>query len=88
MDRHQLHRELDRLHQELEDVDNLDPEGRDKLRKIQADIRDLLDHERPAERYGDLGNQLRDSVYHFDASHPVLARRLAQVIDSLALFNL
>jgi len=31
---------------------------------------------------------LEDAVVHFEASHPTLARRLAAVIDTLALYGL
>jgi hypothetical protein len=85
MNRQELHRELERLHRELTQTDSTDP----RLRKLQADIDGLLkSEEAEAGKYGDLGDQLKDGIYHFDASHPQLAKTMAQVIDSLALFNL
>ena len=85
MNRQELHGEFERLHRELGETDSTDP----RLRKLQADIDDLLKSEAAeAGKYGDLGDQLKDGIYHFDASHPQLARTMAQVIDSLALFNL
>lgn len=85
MDRRQLHKELERLHIELTETGSNDP----RLQKLKADIDALLKSEKQeSSSYGDLGDQLKDSIYHFDASHPQLARTMAQVIDSLALFNL
>jgi hypothetical protein len=85
MDRELLHKELARLHKQLTQTDSADP----KLKKLQADIQALLESEdSESGKYGDIGEQLKDSIYHFDASHPQLAKTMAQVIDSLALFNL
>jgi len=85
MNKQELHRELERLHRELAQSDSNDP----RLRKLQADIDALLKREdAESSLYGDLGDQLKDGIYHFDASHPQLAKTMAQVIDSLALFNL
>jgi len=85
MNREELHQELERLHRELAQTDSTDP----RLRKLQADIDGLLKSEEvEAGKYGDLGDQLKDGIYHFDASYPQLAKTMAQVIDSLALFNL
>ena len=85
MNKQELHRELERLHRQLGESDTNDP----RLRKLQADIDALLKREdAESTHYGDLGDQLKDSIYHFDASHPQLAKTMASVIDSLALFNL
>lgn len=85
MTRQELHRELERLQRELAQTDSSDP----RLQKLQAAIEALLKSEdSESGRYGDLGEQLKDGIYHFDASHPQLAKTMAQVIDSLALLNL
>jgi ABC-type transporter Mla subunit MlaD len=85
MNRQELHRELERLHREISDADSKDP----RLGKLKADLESLLGRgDAASSHYGDLGDQLKDGIYHFDASHPQLAKTMAQVIDSLALFNL
>lgn len=85
MNRQELHRELERLHREITNSDSNDP----RLQKLKADLEALLQREdAESSHYGDLGDQLKDGIYHFDASHPQLARTMAQVIDSLALLNL
>ena len=85
MNRQELHRELERLHREITNSDSSDP----RLQKLKADLEALLQREEPeSSHYGDLGDQLKDGIYHFDASHPQLAKTMASVIDSLALFNL
>ena len=85
MDRQQLHKELERLRQQLAQTDSADP----RLRKLQADIQALLDStDSESGQYGDISEQLKDSIYRFDASHPQLAKTMAEVFDSLAMFNL
>lgn len=85
MNKEELHRELERLHRQISDTDSRDP----RLAKLKADLEALLKREdAEASHYGDLGDQLKDGIYHFDASYPQLAKTMAQVIDSLALFNL
>ncbi len=85
MNRQELHSELERLHREIDATDSSDA----RLAKLKADLEALLKREdAESSHYGELGDQLKDGIYHFDASHPQLARTMAQVIDSLALFNL
>lgn len=85
MNRQELHQELERLHRAINETDSSDP----RLAKLKADLEALLKREdAESSHYGAFGDQLKDGIYHFDASHPQLAKTMAQVIDSLALFNL
>lgn len=85
MNKQELHLELERLHREISATDSSDP----RLGKLKADLEALLKRENAEpSHYGDLGDQLKDGIYHFDASYPQLAKTMAQVIDSLALLNL
>jgi len=90
VDQHRLRKDLERLQEELAQTSATDERSGAALAKLRQDIQTLLNQREPVEahQYQSIGDQLRDTVYHFDASHPQLASTMAQVIDSLALFNL
>jgi hypothetical protein len=85
MSQDDLRRTLEHLHAELERAGDLDAATRDRLRALQADVRNALDKS-PAE--SSLRQRLEDAIIEFEASHPELARRLGRVIDTLAFYNL
>jgi hypothetical protein len=68
----------------------VDSKDQDLLRHLTGDIRALLDRQaagRAAEQ-GELRRRLAEAVSRFEASHPDLAKTLANAIDTLALYNL
>lgn len=81
----ELRKILEQLHAELASTDTIDAALRDRLQALQRDIGDALGKETPP---ASLRGMLEDAVVHFEASHPTLARRLAAVIDTLALYGL
>lgn len=85
MNQDRLRRILEQLHAELASTDAVDAPLRDRLRRLQRDVRDALATETPP---ASLRERLEDGVAHFEASHPTLASRLAEVIDTLALYGL
>ncbi len=90
MDQERLRRDLERLDLEIADAGPSDEKRTALLQKLRDDIRGLLADPDSATgtRYDSVRASLEDSVYHFDASHPKLAKTMAEVIDTLALFNL
>jgi hypothetical protein len=90
MDQERLRRDLERLDEEIAQAGPSDERRTALLQKLRDDIRDLLDHPDTASstRYDSVRASLEDSVYHFDASHPKLAKTMTEVIDTLVLFNL
>ncbi|MGH7517349.1 MAG: DUF4404 family protein [Gemmatimonadales bacterium] len=85
MSQDDLRRTLEHLHAELGRAGDLDAATRERLRALQADVRNALDRS-PAE--SSLRQRLEDAIMEFEASHPELARRLGRVIDTLAFYNL
>ena len=76
---------LEKLHQELEHTEVNDEASREKLRHLDADIRDLL------RRSGDnvqtdepMLERFQDSIDHFEASHPRLTMMLSQMMSILS----
>jgi uncharacterized protein DUF4404 len=85
MEPERLRRILEQLHAELAGTEPVDGAARAQLRRLQDEITDALSKETPP---GALRQRLENSVAEFEASHPVVARRLAEVIDTLALYGL
>jgi negative regulator of sigma E activity len=76
---------LEKLHTELEHVDVTDEAGRERLRHLDADIRELL------RRSGDeietdepMLERLQDSIDHFEETHPSLTMMLSQMMTILS----
>ncbi|HUL49423.1 MAG TPA: DUF4404 family protein [Gemmatimonadales bacterium] len=84
-----LHRLLTDLHQQLLEARSVDPKDQALLRHLAEDIR-ALTKARPTEppEYAIVRQRLMDGVSAFEASHPQLSQALANVIDTLALYNI
>jgi hypothetical protein len=85
-----LHELLTELHAELLAARSVDPKDRDLLRHLADDIRALVDKKPRAGQGepGELRQRLAEAVSRFEASHPDLAKTLANAIDTLAFYNL
>lgn len=76
---------LERLHNELATVEASDEAGRERLRRLEADIRALLERsEEQAERDEPLLERLQDSIDHFEETHPQLTLMLSQAMTILS----
>ena len=86
MDKQQLHKRLEELHTELQQVDSTDARERESLRKLAGDIEELLARKEgaPAHEYKGLAERLREEVEQLEAEHPQAALLMGQVIDALA----
>ncbi len=78
-----LHKHLTDLHSELLAARSVTPKDRELLQQLAADIRAIVEG-KPAP----LRQRLAEGVKAFEASHPQLSKTLANVIDTLALYNL
>lgn len=90
MDNPQLRETLEELHAELERTRSVDEESRQKLQHLMNDIQAILDTsgEVPAHHYESLGDRLRESLEHFEDSHPRLTLSIGKVLDNLAAIGL
>ena len=76
---------LEKLNLELETMEVTDEAGRERLRNLQADIRDLLSRaQEPAETDEPLLERLQDSIDHFGETHPQLTLMLSQMMTILS----
>jgi hypothetical protein len=86
MDDPELHEALVKLHQELEQADDLDDESREQLKHLMVDIRTVLDRQPPSAEEEDesLVDQLSESIQQYEVSHPSLTAALQHALDILS----
>lgn len=89
MDKRHFHKLLTELQTELASAPALDPKDRELLRSIDEEIRAMVAGDAaPAAGYEPLRERLVAGITRFETSHPHLAKALARMIDTLALYNL
>ncbi|HEU0295062.1 MAG TPA: DUF4404 family protein [Anaerolineales bacterium] len=82
MEENDLTNLLKQLRAELANIKVVDQQGRELLRGLNADIRNLL--ERSEDDSDDsLLERLQDSIDYFEATHPRLTQALSQLLNSL-----
>ena len=86
MDAQHLHTRLQRLHNELSQIESVDDHERRALQQLMADIQEILEREEghAIQKYGQLSERLRDNIAQLEASHPTVTLLMGQVIDTLA----
>lgn len=76
---------LERLHNELATIEVTDDAGRERLRRLEADIRDLLERsEELTEKDEPMLERLQDAIDHFEETHPQLTLMLSQAMTILS----
>jgi hypothetical protein len=85
MDDPELHEAVDKLHQELEQADDLDDESRHQLEHLMGDIRTALDRQQAeGEEDESLLEQLNESIQRYEASHPSITAALQHALEILS----
>jgi chromosome segregation ATPase len=86
MDKQQLHKRLEELHAELQQVDTVDAGERETLQRLSSDIQELLAQKDDASshQYKSLSERLREGIEKLEASHPQATMLMGQVVDALA----
>jgi len=76
---------LEKLHHELERTEAMDERGREMLRHLDADIRNLLKRSgAKAETVEPLLERLQDTIDHFEITHPRLTRMISEMMTILS----
>lgn len=85
MSKEEIHHQLERLHEELQQIDSVDERGRQLLQALMSDIQKLIESEgRSQQEVSErLGEGLKDGIELFEASHPQATMLMAQVVDAL-----
>jgi len=86
MDQNAMRDALTRLHAELDNIDHVDPTSGAALKKLAEEIRRILENsgEIPESHHQSLRESLKESVGHFEASHPLLVSTMNRIIQSLS----
>lgn len=80
-----LHELLEKLQGELEQIDVTDEADRQRLRRLEADIRSLRERSNAQEETDDsMLERFQDSVDHFGTSHPEFTMMISQMMTILS----
>jgi hypothetical protein len=90
MTREALRETLARLHAELEEADTVDTALRADLERAIAEIRGVIERERPAgaEEVHPLGERLEELALRFEQSHPMLTQAIGGVVRALGAMGI
>ncbi len=86
MDDGDLRKLLEQLHGEIEHTETVDEKGRELLRHLGADIRELLDRSENEQVRPDasLVGRLEKTIDHFEVTHPTLSIIMSKVLETLS----
>jgi hypothetical protein len=82
----ELRRRLEELHDQIEQTDQVDAQGRALLRDLDGHLRELLARSEQAEVQAKPGltRGLEDAIRHFEVTHPVLTEALSDLLTALS----
>ncbi len=77
---------LQQLHDEINKLQTVDDKGRELLKDLDEDIRQLLEHTAEQTYYvhPNLAQRLETAIRHFEVTHPKLTELLAKVMSDLS----
>ncbi len=90
MDDREFRKLLEQLHAEIGRTGIVDEKGRDLLRRLDADIRDLLEY---AQSQSDPNrvqpneltlSGLEEAIHYFEVDHPILTGQLSRLMEILS----
>ena len=84
MPQQRLAESLESLHDELEQTESLNAEGREQLAHLMDDIRDLLERSSDADEHTSLGERLSQAARRFEKDHPALTGAVNRVATALS----
>jgi hypothetical protein len=84
-DQNNLRELLEKLHLELERTEATDEAGRERLRHLEADIRNLLERSSETEERDEpMLERFQENINHFETTHPELTLMLSQMMTILS----
>jgi len=86
MENKELNNLLQQLEKEIKNTQSVDDEGRVLLNDLEGDIRNLLERsgESPMQLHPSIVQSLKDSLDHFEVTHPELTALISRLLDSLS----
>ncbi len=74
----ELNQLLEKLHKEIEAAQDVDEKGKELLRALSADVRDLLERAE-GKQPASMLERVRRAIEHFETSHPDLTAALSNL---------
>lgn len=84
MDNNELRTMLEQLHGEIEHTESIDEKGRELLRELGDDIRELLARTDGEQAQPSVLKRLEDSIGYLEVTHPTLTGTLSRILESLS----
>jgi hypothetical protein len=84
MDNNELRTMLEQLHGEIEHTDSVDEKGRELLRELGDDIRELLARSEGEQPQPSLLQRMEDSISYLEVTHPTITNTLSRILESLS----
>ena len=86
MDNEKFRRDLEKLDAEMKNIQQLDDDSKDKLNRLTSNIQPILKlgKDASAEHHSNLLESLKDSIQHFEVSHPALSAVMNNAINTLS----
>lgn len=75
---------LEELHATLDATEAVDEKGRELLRALNEDIKELLERSEDADADDSLLERMQETMTHFERTHPEMASALSQLLTSLS----
>ncbi len=75
---------IETLRSEINTLDVDDNDSREKLESLLKDLENRLNQPRDTDSDGDLTDQLKESMLHFETSHPALTGILNDIMIKLS----
>jgi hypothetical protein len=84
MDNNELRTMLEQLHGEIEHTESIDEKGRELLRDLAGDIRELLARTENEKAQPTMLKRLEDSISYLEVTHPTITNTLSKILESLS----
>jgi hypothetical protein len=82
----EIRQKLEQLHDEIQNIDHVDEQGREILQDVDIHIRDLLARSQKTglKPKPGLTSGLEDAIRHFEVTHPTLTEALSDLLTALS----
>jgi hypothetical protein len=84
MDDQALRKLLEQLQGELKNVENIDSQGREQLRRLEAEIHQFLGRSEGEKVQPSMMLGLEDTITQFEVTHPTLTQILSEIMTTLS----
>lgn len=75
---------LEELHKTLDATEAVDDKGRELLRLLDEDIKQLLERSEGSDSDDSLLERMRETVAHFESTHPAFTSALSNLLTALS----